>query len=134
MGQVYRGSCLCGGLSFSVSAFSPRVANCYCTMCRKFHGAPFGTLTGVSGLTWLTGEALLKKYKAPNGTQRYFCGTCGSSIGFLSKGQPESAIELAISAFDTDIPIKPDAHIYTGYKVGWYTINDDLPAFAEGRE
>lgn len=134
MTQEYKGSCLCGGISFSVSSFSDMVANCHCTMCRKFHGAPFGTLVEVSGLEWLSGKDLLRTYSAPNGTRRYFCETCGSSIGFLSKGQPESKLEIAIATFDCDIPVKPDAHIYTKNKTCWYAISDDLPQFRESRE
>lgn len=134
MSQAYRGSCLCGGISFSVSSFSTLAANCHCTMCQKFHGAPFGTLVEVGEIKWLSGKNLLRKFIAPNGTTRFFCDTCGSSLGFLSKGQPESNIEIAISAFDEDIPVQTDAHIYTNSRACWYKINDDLPVFGEGRE
>jgi len=54
MNKIYKGSCLCGGIRFSVAAFSEKAANCYCSMCRKFHGAAFGTLVGVRGLQWLS--------------------------------------------------------------------------------
>ncbi|WP_442958652.1 GFA family protein [Photobacterium sp. Hal280] len=50
---TYQGSCLCRGVQFSVNGFSEKAANCYCSMCRKFHGAAFGTLVGVQGLNWL---------------------------------------------------------------------------------
>jgi hypothetical protein len=43
-------------------------------------------------------------------------------------------IEIAISTFDSEIPVKTDAHIYTNYKACWYQINDDLTEFKEGRE
>jgi hypothetical protein len=134
MSKKYKGSCLCGGISYEVSSFSDLAANCHCTMCRKFHGAAFSTLVEVSGLHWLTGKDLLKSYLAENGTTRFFCGCCGSSIGFLAKGQPMSKIEIAISTFDSEIPVKTDAHIYTNYKACWYQINDHLPEYKEGRE
>jgi hypothetical protein len=34
-------------------------------MCRKFHGAAFGTLVDVKNLNWHTGEHLLKEFIAP---------------------------------------------------------------------
>jgi len=134
MTQNYKGSCLCGGVSFSVTAFSEKAANCYCSMCRKFHGAAFGTLVEVEGLTWLSGRSLLKDYTAPNGTTRTFCGECGSSIGFREKGAAFEAMELAIACFDEAIPVKIDAQIYTRYKNNWCELQGNLPAFPEGRD
>lgn len=133
MGKSYSGSCLCGAVRFSVNGFSEQAANCYCSMCRKFHGAAYGTLVAVKGLTWLSGKEALKEYVAPNGTTRTFCAHCGSSLGFRVKDEPLEDIELAISAFDVDIPVKIDAQIYTDYKANWCELQSNLPAFSEGR-
>ena len=73
MSDLYKGSCLCGVVTFVVSSFSEQAANCHCTMCRKFHGAAYGTLVGVSGLKWISGIGHLKEFTAPNGTVRTFC-------------------------------------------------------------
>lgn len=134
MSNTYSGSCLCGGVRFAVTGFSDKVANCHCSMCRKFHGAAFGTLVGVKGFTWLAGEALVKEYVAENGTVRTFCANCGSSLGFRVKGASSEKIELAISAFDDDIPVTIDAQIYTAYKANWNPLQPGLAIFAEGRE
>ena len=122
----FEGSCLCGGVRFSVSGFSEKVANCHCSMCRKFHDAAFGKLVGVKGLSWLTGKHLLKEFVASNGTTRMFCSNCGSSLGFRVKGESLEKIELAISVFDVDIPVKVDAQIYTGYKAKWCELHKGL--------
>jgi hypothetical protein len=53
-------------LTFHISGFSQQAANCYCSMCRKLHGAAFGTSVGVSGLEFLTGKAQLKEFNASN--------------------------------------------------------------------
>lgn len=102
-------------------------------MCRKFHGAAFGTLVGVESLSWLSGDLLLKEFIASNGTIRTFCLQCGSSLGFRVKGAPIEEIELAISTFDCDIPVKIDAQIYTRYRANWCVLQADLSAFKEGR-
>lgn len=134
MSQDYHGSCLCKGITFSVTSFSELAAHCHCSMCRKFHGAAYGTLVGVRGLKWLSGKSLIRKFHADNGTRRYFCDKCGSSLAFLSASQDESQLEMAIAAFDTEIPVTPDAHIFTDYKACWSTINDGLRVFKEHRE
>ena len=135
MTKVYKGSCLCGAISFSVTGFSEQAANCHCTMCRKFHGAAYGTLVGVSGLKWLSGMTSLKEFISPNnGAVRSFCSACGSSLGYRVKDAPISEIELAIAVFDGDIPVNIDAHIYTEYKANWCELLDQLPKFKEGRD
>jgi hypothetical protein len=134
MALTFNGSCLCGGITFSVNGFSDKAANCHCSMCRKFHGAAFGTLVSVTGLTWLTGVEKLKHYTALNGTNRTFCHECGTSLGFRVKGAQMDDMELAISTFNEDIPVKIDAHIYTKYKANWCELETDLPTFSEGRE
>ncbi|WP_087024230.1 GFA family protein [Thaumasiovibrio subtropicus] len=135
MSKSYHGSCLCGAVTFKVSGFSKKAAHCHCTMCRKFHGAAFGTLVEVHGLTWLSGKAQLKEFTAPsNGAIRSFCQHCGSSIGFRCKGQPLEEMELAIATFDEPIPVTIDANIYTQYKANWHEILEDVPQHPEGRD
>jgi hypothetical protein len=133
MSDLYKGSCLCGDVTFVVNSFSEQAANCHCTMCRKFHGAAYGTLVGVAGLKWISGKGLLKEFTAPNGTVRTFCSNCGSSLGFRVKGESLKEIELAISTFDSDIPVVIDAHIFTDDKANWCNLQDDLPKFKQGR-
>ncbi|WP_435979282.1 GFA family protein [Psychrobacter sp. DM4] len=133
MSIEYKGSCLCGEVQFSVTGFDEQVANCHCTMCRKFHGAAFGTLVSVQGLRWLSGKSLLKEFIASNGTIRTFCIECGSSLGFRVKDAPLEQIELAIALFDDDIPVNIDAQIYTNYKANWCELQSSLDTFSEGR-
>lgn len=130
----YAGSCLCKTITFTVTGFSDRVANCHCTMCRKFHGAAFGTLVAVEGLTWLTGLESLQDYVADNGTVRSFCVRCGASLGFRESGTGIEQIELAIATFDDALPVSVDAQIYTRYKANWCDLLENVPAFSEGRE
>lgn len=133
MMKTFAGSCLCRKVTYSVHGFNRQAANCYCTMCQKFHGAAFGTLVGVKGLIWKSGVESLHHFTAPNGTIRTFCKVCGSSIGFRVKEAPLEEIELAIATFDDDIPVQLDAQIYTRYKADWCEIDDELATFPEGR-
>ncbi|NQZ30623.1 MAG: GFA family protein [Oceanospirillaceae bacterium] len=133
MSELFKGSCLCGVVKFSVTAFNPQVGNCHCSMCRKFHGAAFATLVSVSNLNWSSGQSLLKDFTAANGTIRTFCSQCGSSIGFRVKGASLGAMEVAIATFDADIPVKVDAQIYTDNKANWCELQKDITAFTQGR-
>jgi len=99
-------------------------------MCRKFHGAAYGTLVGVN---WLQGFNLLKGYQAGNGTFRTFCRECGSSLGFRVKGASINEMEMATGTFDDDIPVTIDAQIYAHYKANWCQLQHDMTTFLEGR-
>ena len=133
MTKRYTGSCLCGQVTFDATGFSNEVAACHCTMCRKFHGAAFGTLVEVEGLRWNSGKELLKDYQGSNGTVRTFCSNCGASLAFRASGAEQNKPELAIACFDQDIPVVIDTHIYTDYKACWYDPPDNIPNCPEGR-
>jgi len=136
MTEPYRGSCLCGVVKFEIDEFLPQVAHCHCSMCRKFHGAAFATIAGVSRsrFRWVEGEPALKAYMAANGTTRTFCRHCGSSLMFASPRVPKDVVEIALGAVDGDIPVKPDAHIFVGSCVNWTVLCDGLPQYEEGRD
>jgi len=50
-------------------------------------------------------------------------------LGFRVKGAPIEKMELAISTFNEDIPVKIDAHIYTDYKANWCELQSDITVF-----
>lgn len=104
-------------------------------MCRKFHGAEYATIVGVSrqSFRWTGGENAITEYEAPNGTIRSFCRHCGSSLFFQSPREDPEILEIALGVFDDGVPVVPDAHIFVGSAASWTSIADDLPQFSEGR-
>ncbi len=131
--KLYKGSCLCGGITFEAGDLQADPANCHCRMCRKFHGAAFATLAAAGQFHWLTGEDLVRHYKGANGTVRSFCSRCGTSLAFRSNGDADTPFEIAVSLFDEDVPIAPAANIYARYRAVWFPMDKSLPVFDEGR-
>jgi hypothetical protein len=136
MSEPYTGKCLCGKVSYQVDEIQPKMAHCHCTMCRKFHGAAFSTYgeARAEHFHWLTGEHLLKNYIADNGTIRRFCGACGSSLTFAPSHDSGEFIEFSLGSLDTDIPLKPDIHVFVDNKATWYDITDTRPQCKGPRE
>ena len=134
--QAMRGGCLCGLIKYEVTQIETRLGHCHCSMCRKFHGAAFATLAEAKteNFRWVTGENYLKSYLAPNGTTRKFCENCGSSLIFVPSNDTGELVEFSLGSLDSDIELKPDAHIYTDFGANWYEISDKLPRYAEGRD
>jgi len=132
---MFNGQCLCGLVCYQVDVIEPRMAHCHCSMCRKFHGAAFATYGEAKpeNFRWLAGEEFLQSYVADNGSTRQFCQNCGSSMTFSPAENTKGWVEFALGTLDSDIPIKPDAHIFTDFKAGWSEISDQLPVFGSGR-
>lgn len=130
------GQCLCGLVKYEVTKIEDRMGHCHCSMCRKFHGAAFATLgeAKVENFRWVAGENHLKSYVAPNGTTRKFCENCGSSLIFVPSNDTGERVEFSLGTLDTDIELKPDAHIYTDFGANWYQANDELPSYTGGRD
>ncbi|MEZ8127362.1 GFA family protein [Enterovibrio norvegicus] len=131
----YKGQCLCGQIIYEVAVIESAMGHCHCSMCRKFHGAAFATLgeAKAENFRFTTGKDKLKTYQAENGTKRTFCEDCGSSLLFEASNSDGSLVEFSLGTLDSDIALKPDAHIFTQYQAQWYDITDDLPIFPEGR-
>lgn len=131
----YQGQCLCGEIQYEVKQIEAQMGHCHCTMCRKFHGAAFATLgeAYTENFRWAAGEERLKTYEAPNGTKRKFCENCGSSLIFVASNDNGKMVEFSLGTLDSEIELKPDAHIFTDFGACWYEIRDELPRFKEGR-
>lgn len=136
MSEPFHGSCLCGAVKFEIDEFLPQVAHCHCSMCRKFHGAAYATIAGVSRskFRWVEGEDALKGYTAENGTTRTFCRHCGSSLTFSSPRAPQDVVEVALGAMDDDVPVEPNAHIFVASRANWTAFGDELPQYEAGRD
>lgn len=136
MNRPYRGGCLCGAVQYEVDSFNSRMAHCHCSMCRKFHGAPFATFgeAKAADFRWLQGEDELVEYQADNGTTRCFCRHCGSSMTFASAGRGGDVVEVALGTLDSNLDLSPDAHIFVGSKANWSEIHDTLPQYVADRK
>jgi len=106
-------------------------------MCQRFHGAAFSTYAEVKldDFHWLSGKELLQHYRADNESERMFCLQCGSSLLFESRfNREQGTIEVALAAFNDELDIKANAHIYTASRACWYQIEDKLPQYKGYRE
>ena len=130
---VLRGSCLCGDVAYEVTTPIKVVHNCHCSRCRKARAAAHTTngFTGIDGVHFTKGEALLKTYKAPDARffTQVFCTKCGSGMPRLD---PERKIAIIpFGSLDDDPGCGADDNIFTGSMAPWYEITDELPSFDE---
>ena len=129
---MIRGSCLCKGVRFEIDGELTPATNCHCAMCRKAHGAAFGTYAGFksSQFRLLACAALIKRYPSSPGILRTFCANCGSTLQWLRASQPEE-MDIALGTLDDDPGVRPAMHIFVGSKAPWHEIADALPQYKE---
>jgi hypothetical protein len=131
---MIRGSCLCGAVRYEIDGALGPAGHCHCSMCRKAHGAAFGTYSRVKVRDFRVlgdGARHVRAYESSAGVRRTFCDSCGSTLQYITAAQPES-FALALGTLDDDPGVRPRDHIFVGSKAPWYEITDDLPQHVDG--
>ncbi len=125
---MYKGSCLCGAITFDVAGKLGFPEACHCAQCRKWTGH-FLTSTEVpiSALT-VHGDNHISWCYSSQKARRGFCSKCGSSLFFdpLDK-EKHNWIGISMGAFDTPTDTRLALHIFVAEKGDYYDISDGLP-------
>ncbi len=129
---MMRGSCLCGAVRYEIRGPLGRTSHCHCAMCRKAHGAAFGTYARVkrSDFALLAGAESIRAYRSSAPVTRTFCATCGATLQWFTDERPDE-IGVALGTLDEDPGVRPSVHIHTASKAPWYEIADGLPQRGE---
>ena len=126
-----RGSCLCGGVRYAVTAPFLRANFCHCSRCRKHTGAAASTQGRVprEAFALLSGAGLIRVYRPDQGMAKAFCAACGSSLfGGTWPDGPEVSIRLG--TLDDDPGIAPQFHNFAADAPAWLAVGDDgLPRY-----
>ena len=131
--KALRGSCLCGGVRFEVTAPFLWANHCHCSRCRKHSGAFGGTQGRVprEGFRLLAGEELIRVFRPDDGRVKAFCSVCGSSL-FGGEWPEGDEVAIRLGALDGDPGIRPQFHLFVASRAPWDEISDDgLPRFDE---
>lgn len=125
---MYKGSCLCGDIQFTITGEINDIIYCHCSKCRKAQGSAFATNGNLQArhFNFIKGEELLTKYDAGDGQYKYFCRQCGSPIISKHNSSPDT-LRVRLGTIESDIVERPQAHIFVASKANWECIGDDLP-------
>jgi len=129
---MYKGSCLCGEVTFTLSSKIKDIIYCHCSLCRKAQGSAFATNANVDAKSFkfLSGENNLTAYASSASQKKYFCKTCGSPIMSKNTLSPEN-VRIRLGTIESDITERPQAHIFVDSKANWEDISDELPQYPE---
>ena len=125
-----KGSCLCRQVEYEIRGPIGPLSHCHCSMCRKAHGAAFGTYGRVrwQDFRFTRGEEAVRKYASSPRIDRTFCGHCGSTLQFVREGKPYFG--LAVGTLDDDPGARPELEIWVRDRAPWWELHGDLPAHA----
>lgn len=128
---MIEGSCLCSKVRFRFAGPILFFNHCHCSMCRKVHGAAFGSFLHVNAdsFEWICGVEQIKSYKVHGLDDRNFCGNCGSKVPLIEL--EDNNVIIPAGTLDTILNVKPMVHIFVDSKASWYEFHDDLPKFGE---
>ena len=119
-----QGSCLCGGVAFTITGPLRPVVACHCTQCRKQSGH-YGAFTACADADLhFTAQDTLGWYSASVSAKRGFCKTCGSLLFWKGDGRDYTAI--AAGSLDGKTGLTLEGHIFCADKGDYYEICDGI--------
>ncbi|WP_294612975.1 GFA family protein [uncultured Roseovarius sp.] len=120
---MHQGSCLCGAVSFSVTAEPKGASVCHCGQCRKQSGHLWASAYAPETEVEITGP--VKWCEASKTAKRGFCPDCGSFLFW--KAHDEDTISFALGALDGPTGIRLEKHIFVADRGDYYDIADGVP-------
>jgi len=125
---MHQGSCLCGGVQFTVPGELDAPIACHCVQCRKQSGHFFASTNVRRDRLHITGEENLTWFQSSAKVRRGFCSKCGSWLFW----DPPSKdwISVAMGSFDLPTSARLERHIFVAEKGDYYELCDGLPQHA----
>ncbi|MFT5484547.1 MAG: hypothetical protein ACI9GW_003214 [Halieaceae bacterium] len=122
-----QGSCLCGSLSWEFTGEPYQAFNCHCKMCRKCHGAAFGTYWFLEQeqFNWTCDKSSLVQFESSTLLTRNFCGRCGSVAPYPNR----TGEKIVVPAGCHDTGKKSDCNIFVADNAPWHPITNGLPNY-----
>jgi hypothetical protein len=128
--SITTGSCFCGAICYEIKGKLTDAKCCHCSRCRKAFSGSGSAMARVSpgAFHWLQGEDSLRTYINKQDIGLGFCGTCGTTLCGLHKGE---VFGIALGTLDGNPDVRIAEHIFVGSKAGWDEIGGDAPQYAE---
>ena len=123
-----QGSCLCGGVAYTLKGELRNSVACHCLQCRKTSGHYVSaTQVGPDQLK-ITRDETLSWYQSSAKAQRGFCSRCGSSL-FWRHDDDGGAVSVMSGTLDGMTGLNTENHIYVADKGDYYDIADGRPQY-----
>ncbi|MEQ9261167.1 MAG: GFA family protein [Roseovarius sp.] len=116
------GRCLCGDVTFEVTAEPQGASACHCGQCRKQSGHVWSSAFVPRDALRIEGKVAW--YEASAAARRGFCPRCGSFLFWAA--HDEDTMSFALGALDEPTGLRLEKHIFTADKGDYYDIADGV--------
>ena len=126
--KPFKGSCLCGGVTFEITPPVVFFQYCHCSRCRKATGTAHGAnmLIKAPQLAWTAGEELVQRWELPDA--EYFCTgwceRCGSALPWASRNGKYFLVPAG--SLDDDPGIRPTRNVHWASRGAWFAAVEEL--------
>lgn len=124
MTKPLKGRCLCGGVTYKVTAPAEKSSACHCGQCRRQSGHIWASAQCADDAITISGESL-SWYRSSDTATRGFCSECGSFLFW--KHDEEDLISFSLGSLDSPTGLQLSGHIFVADKGDYYAIDDGLP-------
>ena len=120
------GRCLCGEVTFKLTARPERAGYCHCTRCQRRSGTAASAQAAVppGSLRITSGEELIRAYAPPDGYAKLFCSACGAQLFSRSPTDPDR-MSVRLGALDPGHGIAPSYRQWLESAAEWEPVPDD---------
>ncbi len=134
MDDKIKGSCLCGGVTFSISGEPGPIGQCHCSKCRKVSGTDGNAVMHATpeNFFWDSGQELIERFHPDpeKGWHSIFCRKCGSPLPL--EGKDANLYFIPAGLLDDDPGHRGYVgHIFVDSKAPWVEITDGKVQFSE---
>ncbi|KZZ05178.1 aldehyde-activating protein [Oleibacter sp. HI0075] len=127
----YKGSCLCGAVTFSIKGQFDSFYLCYCSYCQKDSGSAHAAnlFSQSAVLHWNSGLDAVMTFNLPDSCHsKSFCKHCGSAV---PGSEIPGVLMVPAGSLDCEIDITPTARIFTSRQHRWVSDINRTPEYAE---
>lgn len=127
----HTGSCLCGKIRFEITGGFESFYLCHCERCRKDTGSAHASnlFSTSSKIEWVSGLESVQVFNLPTTRHvRSFCLVCGSALPSLQ--MDGGLLVVPAGSLDTDVEMRPNAHIFCSSRANWDAGLEDVPEIA----
>ena len=123
-GKIYKGSCFCGAVQFTVNGEPAGMGYCHCESCRSWSAGPVNafTLWKPEAVQITRGADNIGTYNKTPNSYRKWCKTCG---GHIFTEHPGMGLTDVYAAVIPDFPYRAGVHVH--YQETKLRIRDGLP-------
>ncbi|GAA6164557.1 GFA family protein [Pelagimonas sp. KU-00592-HH] len=120
---MFRGSCLCGDITYETAAQPQGASMCHCSQCRKQSGGVWSSAYVAETDLKISGP--VQWFEASKTAKRGLCPRCGSFLFW--KAHVEDTISFSLGSVDGPTGLTLTKHIFVADKGDYYEIADGVP-------